>query len=443
MRLSNFRVSRALLVMLPALALLGAGRGGCAGVAVLSPAPDAVLLAPDVEVTLLLDPPLRPREAVSVDLEAGLDAPEGPEHRDLSGDLVLEAHGHIGRLHVSDLPPGRSRLRAWRDGPEPWPQPGRARGPRAAHPARATAERVLDRGGFFSDAQGPFAAGVRSASVPRTLADGSVRALRVFVWYPTRDAAAPDPALHAVPDAALPPDAAALPALVFSHGNCGRPTNYAILLSTLARAGWIAAAPTHPGNTADDPGCATIAAQIESFAQRPADLVAALDWLLAESAEPASPFAGAVDPDRIALAGHSFGALAALRTVPIEPRARSALLLAPVFAPVAPLVAPSLPLAVPAMLQVGEDDTTTPPATDARPLYGALAPPRFRVELAGAGHPVFEDSCATPAPGVCPDGGPALVARFALAFLGRYTADDLRWDALLAPAPGATLAADP
>ena len=137
------------------------------------------------------------------------------------------------------------------------------------------------------------------------------------------------------------------------------------------------------------------------------------------------------------------GALAAVRTVPVESRARAALPLAPVFAPVAPLLGPILPLPVPVMLQVGERDTTTPLATDARPLYDRLAPPRYLVELLGAGHPVFEDICAAPFPDLCPADGHALVARFSLGFLGRYVADDLRWDALVTPTPGVVLTADP
>ncbi len=121
----------------------------------------------------------------------------------------------------------------------------------------------------------------------------------------------------------------------------------------------------------------------------------------------------------------------------------AALPLAPVFAPVAALLAPSLPLSVPVMLQVGENDTTTPLITDALPLYDELAAPRFLVELLGAGHPVFADFCATPIPDLCPADGHALVARFALGFLGRYVADDLRWDALVTEVPGVVLTADP
>lgn len=428
-------LSSSALLLVCCTALLGPGPGACAGVSVLSPAAGRVLLGPEVEVSLLFHPRVAPRERVRVELEAGLDAPEGPARRDLSDRLVVGADGRLATLWIDDLPPGRSRLRVERG--LPWaPDP-------PSGPPRASVEHVLDRGGFFPEARGPFAAGVRGAEVPRVLGDGSIRTLEVLVWFPTDDTEPPHPGLHALPRAPLAADAAGLPAVVFSHGNCGLPENYAILLSTLARAGWLAAAMTHPGNTARDPGCGSIPAQIESFVQRPGDVVATLDWLLDESAAPASPLAGAVDPERVALAVHSFGALATVRTAAMEPRARAALPLAPVYAAVAPLLAPGLPLPVPVMLQVGENDATTPPETDARPLYEALAPPRFLVELLGAGHPVFEDSCATPLPGVCPEDGHARVARFALGFLGRYVAGDLRWEALLAPAPGVSWSADP
>ena len=98
------RFAPALLFVL-SLGLLGLGVGPCAGVVVLSPAPEEVLLAPEVEVSLLFLPRLRPMERVRVELEAGIDTPVGPERRDLSRRERLRQDGErVGNVCES---PGR------------------------------------------------------------------------------------------------------------------------------------------------------------------------------------------------------------------------------------------------------------------------------------------------------------------------------------------------
>lgn len=54
-------------------------------------------------------------------------------------------------------------------------------------------------------------------------------------------------------------------------------------------------------------------------ATKPADLLAGLDWILAENKRAASPFYGLVDPKKVAVAGHSCGGLQAI-SVSADPR---------------------------------------------------------------------------------------------------------------------------
>lgn len=56
----------------------------------------------------------------------------------------------------------------------------------------------------------------------------------------------------------------------------------------------------------------------------PADLLAGLDWILAENERAGSPFHGLIDPDKVAVAGHSCGGLQAI-SVAADPRIATAI----------------------------------------------------------------------------------------------------------------------
>ena len=56
------------------------------------------------------------------------------------------------------------------------------------------------------------------------------------------------------------------PLVLFLHGACGRPTEATFFTSALARAGFVVAAPPHPGLTADDATCVTVDALVDAAA---------------------------------------------------------------------------------------------------------------------------------------------------------------------------------
>jgi hypothetical protein len=99
----------------------------------------------------------------------------------------------------------------------------------------------------------------------------------------------------------------------------------------------------------------------------------------------------------LGVAGHSFGALTAVRWMGMG---------APVDAVVAQ-APPSMDLAwiairddlatfdTPLMLHVGGIDMTTPPA-DAESIWSEASPPRSRLTLATGGHFTFSDMCTVP-----------------------------------------------
>lgn len=96
-----------------------------------------------------------------------------------------------------------------------------------------------------------------------------------------------------------------LPVILFGHGLGGLPPFYGELLKRWAAAGFVVAAPAFPQTRfgADK-------VEITDVPNQPADLGAVLDGLIA--LDPADPIRQRLDPDKVAAAGHSAGAISAL-----------------------------------------------------------------------------------------------------------------------------------
>jgi dienelactone hydrolase len=113
-----------------------------------------------------------------------------------------------------------------------------------------------------------------------------------------------------VQTAGAPPARAplAFPLVVFAHGFAVTPAIYARLLDSLARAGYVVAAPTFPLERAGAPG----GPDEEDLVNEPGDIRFVISSLLAASARTAGPLSGLIDPRRTAVAGQSDGGEAAL-----------------------------------------------------------------------------------------------------------------------------------
>ncbi len=125
------------------------------------------------------------------------------------------------------------------------------------------------------------------------------RTLLTYVRYPALGA----PGRTDLPDA--PPARAdgPFPLIVFGHGFDVTPALYAHLLQTWARAGYVVAAPVFPLENADAPG----GADESDLTNQPDDMRFVISRILAASSANAGPFAGLVDPTRIAVTGQSDG----------------------------------------------------------------------------------------------------------------------------------------
>lgn len=137
-------------------------------------------------------------------------------------------------------------------------------------------------------------------------------ALLTMIWYPAAADAAEkrqlfgppggDPTFDGgstAPNAALAAEPEKFPLIMLSHGTGGTSVGMAWLGTALAAQGYVAAAVNHPGNNAID------GYTVQGFTLgwlRARDISAAIDAMLADK-----KFAGRLDPQRIAGAGHSLG----------------------------------------------------------------------------------------------------------------------------------------
>jgi predicted dienelactone hydrolase len=188
--------------------------------------------------------------------------------------------------------------------------------------------------------------------------------------------------------AAAATDDGPFPVVLFSHGFAGFPEQSVDLTTHLASWGFVVAAPDHVERSLS--GLLGTAAQGVTPSSDAEVLTATLDLVLAEAdAGGAPPLAGLVDPDRVAVVGHSAGAGAAYAVAAADDRidAFAALSLGrgrgdSIGA------APT----VPGLVMLGEADGIIPPATT-REVFATLATPRLLLALPGAGHLVFSDLC--------------------------------------------------
>lgn len=319
------------------------------------------------------------------------------------------------------------------------------------------------------DQRGPYAAGVTTLD----FTDARGKALTVEVWYPAApvDGDTPDRypefavTRNAFRDA--PAVAGPWPLVAFSHGNAGIRWQSIFLTEHLAEHGFVVVAPDHNFNTfLDYDDTKTVQVLLE----RPGDIAAAVDEVVARSTDGDALLGGTVAGDRYAMVGHSFGGWTTMvvaggvvdlagynahcadspdalcgivgdlpEDAPLpesDPRAVLAVPMAPcgwyTMGPVGPdTLAPSLYLG-------GALDSTCPMATEVHPAFTRSPAPKIEAVLPLAGHFAFSDLC-TLAPSLTPecdegDAGygvivdeQAALQTVVTAFLGTRLADDARY----------------
>jgi dienelactone hydrolase len=200
------------------------------------------------------------------------------------------------------------------------------------------------------------------------------------------------------------------PLIVFGHGFASTPWWYRRILRDWAAAGYVVAAPIFPLGNENAPG----GPNESDIVNQPADMSFVITKVLAWSAGTSSPLSGLVDPDKVAVAGQSDGAMTAFAAAFESPwyddRIHAAVVLS------GAILGPSRyaeHTGVPLLAVQGTADTTNPPKY-ARQLFRAVGHPKFLLMLEGAGH--------LP-PYTVPGRRFATVKNVTLAFLAHYLGD--------------------
>ena len=227
-----------------------------------------------------------------------------------------------------------------------------------------TAPLVVDRRTGVGVRQETFVDATRSTSTGE-----STRTFPVTIWYP----AAGDPDGPAVPDA--PPDRSVgtYPLVVFVHGYAVTPAFYEELLRRWAAAGYVVAAAAYPGGDDD-------------YAMQFTDTTFLITELLQLSSS--NPLAGTVDPQRIAVAGHSNGEAIAYGLGFLQccrdQRVKSVIALAGNLGNINNPV--QRDNGVPVLHIMGEADELQPYGASIQWDRDNLTPPRWSVTLVGGSH---------------------------------------------------------
>ena len=313
-----------------------------------------------------------------------------------------------------------------------------ARSTTTERPAATTTTAVPVIEPAFTSALGPYEIGRRTISITDPARGG--RELTTDIWYPT-DAIEGEPSTYSfVPgieydsEVALdaPPVSAdgPFPLVVYSHGSGGIRYVSGFFTELLASHGFVVVAPDHAGNTTLDRFLDSSAPREEIILNRPLDVSAVLTAVLDGSVD--AEVASAVDPERIGVTGHSFGAYTALaigggvEALDLEADDRFDAIVA--FAPAVDALTDEdmSAIDVPTMVVSGTLDETTPidPNTE-RTVAAVTGRPLHRVDLRGATHQSFTDVCDyTVLLRELPDIGEDLLA-FVDEFAGRTCDDDV------------------
>jgi len=286
--------------------------------------------------------------------------------------------------------------------------------------------------------------GVTTITFTKTsVTTGAPRVLDTVVWYPAKPRTGTAEALG-LRDAAIRPGK--YPLVIFSHGNCGEPTEATYFTMALARLGFIVAAPPHVGNRASD-GVACFTSFGDSYLNRVPDVRFVLDGMLAQAGDRSSRFYRRIRSDQLAMSGLSFGGYTTLLAVQREPRFTAAFSLVP--GGVEALDPGDIPIPT---LVIGAEHDTIVGFPESQEAYQRLAGPRFLVEVLAANHLSAVDSCFNQQLGVSlcvpgdisQDEAHRLILHYALPFFRRYERGvRSAGHVLVRPTPGVVLTAEP
>jgi predicted dienelactone hydrolase len=148
--------------------------------------------------------------------------------------------------------------------------------------------------------------GFQTLAIP----NGAEKPIRIGVWYPAASPASPQTIALQTQDVATDAPVAGqrLALVVMSHGTGGSFMDQYDLAMGLAKAGFVVAALTHPGDNFEDHSLAT------RIDQRPGQLKRLIDYMLEEW-----PGRAAIDPKKVGAFGFSAGGFTVLASIGGQP----------------------------------------------------------------------------------------------------------------------------
>ena len=279
-----------------------------------------------------------------------------------------------------------------------------------------------------------FAAGTRfetfvDRSRPTDATPGSEakpeRTFETLVTYP----AAGSPGRAASPDAPAA-SGGPFPLVVFSHGSgVSSPVRYELLFNAWAAAGYVVAAPKYPLTSTSLPN-----ANRDAMNQ-PTDVSFLISEMIRLGADRGSPYAGLIDGERVAVAGHSLGAATTLGVAfngcCVDRRIDAGIVMAGGQAYFPPEQWFGT-IRTPILVVHGDDDRIVRIA-DGQKVYADASPPKAMLTVFGGDHnrPYGGSLATTENPerlGATLNGPTQIVNTAAVAFLDRFLKD--RTDAL-------------
>lgn len=231
------------------------------------------------------------------------------------------------------------------------------------------------------------------------------RTLAVDLWYPAAQSQAEHSIYEVFPGVAFaaataqhnpPVLAGRFPLILLSHGRTGTQISYSLMCEALAARGAVVVSSEHPGDTLFDWLTGTQSDDRTNEVNRVDDAHLVLNALLEGHAAVPREVAAAIDRNRVALAGHSYGAYTAFAVAAgsrgVAPHLAVRAIIG--FQSYTRSMSDALlaRVAVPAMLIVSELDQVTPASVDAdRPWVLLGGEPIWRLDVAGAGHQAISD----------------------------------------------------
>jgi len=244
--------------------------------------------------------------------------------------------------------------------------------------------------------EGPYSVGCRIRTIERPSdTDTSTRVMDNYIWYPAISGTGYwFESLNAYVGA-TPLGDSLRPVVFCSHGGCGHPLASVYYTSFLPSWGMICVATMHPGSMYGEPDCLDSASLHDTWLNRPGDVEFTREWLIQTSLDSSELF-GDVDTTRMAMTGHSFGARTTYAMLNRTSYFCCGVGFSGDYTDVGSAPINCLDdirgIDVPIMIQNGTYDFGLE-SVHAQEIYDTLGTPKFWIEIQGASHFSWADTC--------------------------------------------------